>query len=62
MAKAIKLILIGLSYIIGTIFITIANITIHNIIYFIGYVVLCIGIYKVLNSGLQFVIKGFKLK
>ena len=60
MAKAIKLISIGLSYIIGTIFITIASITIHNIIYFIGYVVLCIGIYKILNSSLQFLIKGLK--
>lgn len=62
MNKITKGILITLAYIIGTLYLNIASLLEQSIIYFIGYVVLCIGIYKILNLSLQFLIKGLKLK
>lgn len=60
--SCIKIILIPISYIIGTLIIYISPELIHEFIYITGYIVLCIGIYKLLKLPLQLLIKVLKTK
>ena len=55
MLTIVKLILIFLSYIIATLI----SVTLWEVCYYCGYIVIGIYIYKI---GLQFLTKGLKLK